>query len=110
MRAIESAAQGSGTIRRILDLRCGTGRFTNALAEHFGAEVIGLDPSVRMLEQATSKIAHPGADSVLARLQADVMKAGLERLRAHARAVDPLPATEPIDVLAFIRPEPAPSR
>jgi ubiquinone/menaquinone biosynthesis C-methylase UbiE len=42
-------------VKRILDLGCGTGRFTNALAAHFDAEVIGIDPSKKMLEQARSK-------------------------------------------------------
>jgi ubiquinone/menaquinone biosynthesis C-methylase UbiE len=40
---------------RILDLGCGTGRFSNALAEHFDTEVIGVDPSAKMLEQARGK-------------------------------------------------------
>jgi ubiquinone/menaquinone biosynthesis C-methylase UbiE len=39
----------------ILDLGCGTGRFSNALAAHFDTEVIGVDPSAKMLEQARSK-------------------------------------------------------
>jgi ubiquinone/menaquinone biosynthesis C-methylase UbiE len=42
-------------VRRILDLGCGTGRFSEALAIHFGAEVIGIDPSVKMLERAREK-------------------------------------------------------
>ena len=42
-------------IRTILDLGCGTGRFTEALAVRFDAEVIGIDPSNKMLEQARSK-------------------------------------------------------
>jgi ubiquinone/menaquinone biosynthesis C-methylase UbiE len=43
------------TIKTILDLGCGTGRFTEALAVRFHAEVIGIDPSEKMLEQARSK-------------------------------------------------------
>jgi ubiquinone/menaquinone biosynthesis C-methylase UbiE len=39
----------------IVDLGCGTGRFSEALAIHFDAEVIGIDPSAKMLEQARSK-------------------------------------------------------
>jgi SAM-dependent methyltransferase len=39
----------------ILDLGCGTGRFSNALADHFDAQVIGVDPSKKMLEQARMK-------------------------------------------------------
>ncbi len=43
------------TIKTILDLGCGTGRFTEALRARFDAEVIGIDPSQKMLEQARSK-------------------------------------------------------
>jgi SAM-dependent methyltransferase len=39
----------------ILDLGCGTGRFSEALAARFNAEVIGVDPSRKMLEQARRK-------------------------------------------------------
>jgi SAM-dependent methyltransferase len=39
-------------VRRILELGCGTGGFSEAFAIHFGAEVIGIDPSVKMLERA----------------------------------------------------------
>ena len=42
-------------IKTILDLGCGTGRFTEALAVRFDARVIGVDPSKKMLEQARSK-------------------------------------------------------
>lgn len=42
-------------VTSILDLGCGTGRFSEALAVHFDAEVIGIDPSKKMLEQARSK-------------------------------------------------------
>ncbi len=42
-------------IATILDLGCGTGRFSQALAAHFDASVIALDPSQKMLEQATQK-------------------------------------------------------
>lgn len=41
--------------RAILDLGCGTGRFSNALAAHFDAELVGVEPSTRMLEQARRK-------------------------------------------------------
>src|SRR5207245_8606332 len=36
-------------------LGCGTGRFTEALRAGFEADVIGIDPSKKMLEQARSK-------------------------------------------------------
>ena len=39
----------------ILDLGCGTGRFSEGLAEKFDATVIGIDPSAKMLERARAK-------------------------------------------------------
>jgi ubiquinone/menaquinone biosynthesis C-methylase UbiE len=39
----------------ILDLGCGTGRFSAALSRHFNAQVVGLDPSLKMLQQAHGK-------------------------------------------------------
>ena len=39
----------------ILDLGCGTGRFSQALATHFDARVIGLDRSHTMLDRAAQK-------------------------------------------------------
>jgi ubiquinone/menaquinone biosynthesis C-methylase UbiE len=42
-------------LSRILDVGCGTGRFTDALATSFGARVVGLDPSRKMLAQAHHK-------------------------------------------------------
>jgi ubiquinone/menaquinone biosynthesis C-methylase UbiE len=39
----------------ILDIGCGTGRFTHPLAERFQARVVGIDPSLKMLEAARSK-------------------------------------------------------
>ena len=42
-------------IASILDLGCGTGRFAEALADRFDADVIGVDPSHKMLEQAQIK-------------------------------------------------------
>jgi ubiquinone/menaquinone biosynthesis C-methylase UbiE len=43
------------SITRILDLGCGTGRFSEGLAARFNADVIGLDPSVKMLQLAREK-------------------------------------------------------
>lgn len=43
------------TIKAILDLGCGTGRFSEALAVRFNAEVVGVDPSKKMLAQAQRK-------------------------------------------------------
>lgn len=47
------------SIETILDLGCGTGRFTEALAARFDAKVVGLDPSKKMLEQARRKQRDP---------------------------------------------------
>lgn len=39
----------------IVDLGCGTGRFSLPLAERFKAHVIGVDPSQKMLDEARKK-------------------------------------------------------
>ena len=54
-----SACVGKQPVTRILDLGCGTGRFTEALAAHFDAEVVGVDPSTKMLDQARKKLSDP---------------------------------------------------
>jgi SAM-dependent methyltransferase len=54
------------SVRRILDLGCGVGRFTGLLREIFGAPVSGLDRSERMLEVATSTPAPGGISFVRA--------------------------------------------
>jgi len=46
-------------ITTIVDLGCGTGRFSQALAIRFDAQVVGLDPSRKMLEQARRKRRDP---------------------------------------------------
>ena len=42
-------------VSRIIDLGCGTGRYSEPLSVHFEADVIGLDPSEKMLEEARAK-------------------------------------------------------
>jgi ubiquinone/menaquinone biosynthesis C-methylase UbiE len=42
-------------ISLVIDLGCGTGRFSELLAAHFGVQVIGIDPSLKMLDQARRK-------------------------------------------------------
>jgi ubiquinone/menaquinone biosynthesis C-methylase UbiE len=54
MAAIASRIRGR-SVKRILDLGCGTGRFAQALAGQFDAKVIGIDPSVKMLSIARGK-------------------------------------------------------
>lgn len=46
-------------IRMVLDLGCGTGRFSSALAEEFGAPVLGVDPAQTMLAKARENVLHP---------------------------------------------------
>ena len=51
LTAIGKAIPRQG-ISMIVDLGCGTGRFSNALAAYYQASVIGIDPSQKMLAQA----------------------------------------------------------
>lgn len=43
------------SVRSIIDLGCGTARFSAALADVFEADVLGVDPSSKMLDQARNK-------------------------------------------------------
>jgi len=56
---IEKAA-----ISLVIELGCGTGRFSELLAAHFGVEIIGIDPLKKMLDQARRK---PAAGNVVYR-------------------------------------------
>ena len=46
--------------KRVLEIACGTGRFTALLAAH-GADIVGLDISAPMLQEGHAKVAHAGA-------------------------------------------------
>lgn len=54
-----SARLGSRDVTRILDLGCGTGRFSEALAARFAAAVVAVDPSMKMLAVARTKQRDP---------------------------------------------------
>jgi ubiquinone/menaquinone biosynthesis C-methylase UbiE len=54
-----SRCASSGAVSRILDLGCGTGRYSAALVNHFDAHVIAIDRSAKMLAEARKKSA-PG--------------------------------------------------
>lgn len=54
MNALSVHVRGKASAR-ILDLGCGTGRFSEALAVHFDADVLGIDPSMKMLDRAREK-------------------------------------------------------
>ena len=47
-------------VSRIIDLGCGTGRYSEPLAVHFEADVVGVDPSEKMLAEARKKTVHRG--------------------------------------------------
>jgi ubiquinone/menaquinone biosynthesis C-methylase UbiE len=49
------AAHAPSAPALIVDLGCGTGRFTQPLAQRFDAKVVGIDPSERMLAVARAK-------------------------------------------------------
>jgi ubiquinone/menaquinone biosynthesis C-methylase UbiE len=55
MDVVSSYVEGR-RVKTVLDLGCGTGRFSGALAARFDAEVVGVDPSKKMLEQARGKL------------------------------------------------------
>jgi SAM-dependent methyltransferase len=59
--AIRKALAQTTGVRTILDLPCGTGRFTGALARE-GFEVVGSDISLEMLKKAASLESPPKAD------------------------------------------------
>ena len=65
-----SGHRGDDTITSILDLGCGTGRFSSALAAHFNARVIGIDPSRKMLAEARRKAEDPRVRYGLGRAEA----------------------------------------
>ena len=46
-------------IRQILDVGCGTGRFSTHLAQEFNADVIGVDPAETMLAKARTNTTDP---------------------------------------------------
>lgn len=50
-----AAALAGHEVSAIIDLGCGTGRFSELLARRFDAKVIGVDPSQKMLAQARAK-------------------------------------------------------
>src|SRR5262252_1165643 len=56
-------------VTRILDLGCGTGRFSEGLAARFDGDVIGLDPSVKMLQLARKKQHDPRVHYALGRAE-----------------------------------------
>jgi ubiquinone/menaquinone biosynthesis C-methylase UbiE len=54
-RDLLAAHVGRSAISLVVDLGCGTGRFSEILAAEFGARIIGFDPSENMIDQARRK-------------------------------------------------------
>src|SRR5689334_12408191 len=54
----------------VVDLGCGTGRFTGVLARTLGGTVVGLDPSIQMLAAARESLSPPRVHFTLARAEA----------------------------------------
>jgi ubiquinone/menaquinone biosynthesis C-methylase UbiE len=52
------------SIKIIVDLGCGTGRFSLPLAEYFSAQLIGIDPSTKMLGTARESISSASIEFV----------------------------------------------
>lgn len=75
MDAVASLA-GRHRVRVILDLGCGTGRFTQALARRFHAQVVGIDPSEKMLERAREKLEDPRVRYEVGRAEALPLASG----------------------------------
>jgi SAM-dependent methyltransferase len=67
-RAIVRALDEAGAVRSVLDLPCGTGRFSGALAAR-GADVVAADISLEMIRGAREK--SPAVGSLLGYVQAD---------------------------------------
>jgi ubiquinone/menaquinone biosynthesis C-methylase UbiE len=69
MKFVASSA-GNEPLNTILDLGSGTGRFSESLAAHFDAQVVGIDPSRKMLDQARRKLRDQRVDYQLGRAEA----------------------------------------
>lgn len=68
-------------IEKILDLGCGTGRFTAALAKKFSAKVTGVDPSFKLLKVARERDATE------------------KRITYLVGTAESIPCTEPFDLI-----------
>lgn len=62
-----------GHAARILDAGCGTGRYTALVADRTGRPVMGLDPSIGMLEGAAARAREAGLDLRLVRGRVEAM-------------------------------------
>jgi hypothetical protein len=75
--------------------------------ESAGLETISTGTVVQQIAATFREYAdrlEAGGDSILASVEPNVLQRGLEAIRGHAARVDPLPVTEPIDILVFRAP------
>jgi len=74
----------AGSCARILDVGCGTGRFSDALAARFGARVVAIDPSQKMLNVAHEKLAGRDVTFLRARAESLPLAGGAIDIAYHA--------------------------
>lgn len=74
---------------RVVDLGCGTGRFSELLAAHFGVKVIGIDPSLKMLDQARRKPAIGKLVCCQGLAEGPSIRRWLRRSRLHVDGLSP---------------------
>jgi len=74
-REKEAVLDALGTVegKEVLEVACGTGRFTSLLADH-GADIVGLDISPAMLKQGREKARSVGVDEHLEFMRADAAR------------------------------------
>ena len=77
--------------RRVLDLACGTGRYTRLMAAAQAAEVVAVDISPRMLRQVTA-----GARVLASMTQLPLVKESFDR-RDIGTGAGPCGRTRPLD-------------
>jgi len=71
--AVRSALGDVDPGHRVLEVACGTGRFTAMLAD-IGADVVGLDISREMLAQGREKVVATGVDDQIEFLRGDASR------------------------------------
>ena len=99
MSVIESHVDG-GSVSTILDLGCGTWRFSEGLAGRCVESQIVTQTIAPSWAAYADKLS-AGGDSVLARLAEDERARGLEGVRRCGDGPGGRPVVEPIDVLFF---------